>query len=153
MNPSSETNPLSSLDESFGGLLHLVRVGLIRHLELAFAEAGFELNFSQFRVLKTLSIRGPIISSELARCVDHDAGAMTRLLDRLVDKGYVTRRPREDDRRATDIDLSEAGRVLWTSIARIVEQVNARALRDLDAEEQAQIFALLRRVRASLDPL
>ncbi|MGC3965730.1 MAG: MarR family transcriptional regulator [Rhodocyclaceae bacterium] len=71
--------------------MHYVRMGLIRHLERDLGATGCELNFSQFRVLKTLARDESLTASELARRVEHDAGALTRMLDRLQDKGYVIR--------------------------------------------------------------
>lgn len=138
-------------DPSLGLLVHCVRLGMIRHIEQALEESGFGINFSQFRTLKLLSEAESMTPSELARMLDHDAGALTRLLDRLQDKGYVRRKPRDDDRRVVDVSLSEAGRSLWNLIRATTDRVSAVALADLSPEEQAQLFALLSRVRQTLD--
>jgi len=136
---------------SLGLLIHFVRTGLIRHLERALVESGHDLNFSQFRVLKALSACERITLSELAREVDHDAGALTRMLDRLQEKGYVRRKPRDDDRRVVDICLTEAGRALWVSIRKSADGVSELAQSDLSAAERDQLLNLLKRVQQTLD--
>ena len=138
-------------DPSLGLLLHCVRLGLIRHLEHALEADGFGLNFTQFRALKYLSQCTSMTPSELARVLDHDAGALTRMLDRLQDKGYVRRKPRDDDRRIVDVALTEAGRTLWNAIRVTADRVGAFAVRDLEQAEREQLFALLTRVRQTLE--
>ncbi len=138
-------------DPSLGLLIHCVRLGLIRHLEQALENDGCGLNFTQFRTIKVLSEAESITPSELARALDHDAGALTRLLDRLQEKGYVRRKPRDDDRRVVDVSLTEAGRALWNSIRVTADRVSALAQSNLSAAEQAQLFALLTRVRTTLE--
>lgn len=138
-------------DPSLGLLIHIVRNGLIRHLERALIDSGLDLNFSQFRVLKALSACEKTTSSELARQVDHDAGALTRMLDRLQEKGYVRRKPRDDDRRVVDICLTDAGRMLWTTIRKCADEVSALALSNLNTAERDQLLNLLKRVQATLD--
>ncbi len=138
-------------DRSLGLLLHCVRLGLIRHLEHALDKDGFGLNFTQFRILKILSQHASITPSELARALDHDGGALTRMLDRLQEKGYVRRKPRDDDRRIVDVGLTEAGRMLWIAIRATADHVSAFAVQDLDEPERELLFALLIRVRATLE--
>jgi DNA-binding MarR family transcriptional regulator len=144
-------SPNLAEDSSFGVLIHHVRIGLIRHLEQTLIADGIELNFSQFRVLKALSRCSKTTPSELARSVGHDAGALTRMLDRLQDKGYVKRNPRDEDRRVVDICLTEAGRALWSEIRKSAERVNEFALSTLESAERQQLIAVLTRVRATLE--
>ncbi|MFT4172536.1 MAG: MarR family transcriptional regulator [Rhodocyclaceae bacterium] len=132
-------------------LMHSVRMGLIRHLERELAACGLGLNFSQFRVLKMLGAHEWMTQSELARSVEHDAGALTRMLDRLQEKGYVLRRPHAEDRRAVEVSLTEAGRALWSSMRAISLRINAYAVSDLSSQEQASLTDLLQRVRATVE--
>ncbi|MFA9440229.1 MarR family winged helix-turn-helix transcriptional regulator [Uliginosibacterium sp. sgz301328] len=132
-------------------LMHYVRMGLIRHLERDLGATGCDVNFSQFRVLKALAHSDGMNATELARRVEHDAGALTRMLDRLQEKGYVIRRPCEGDRRAVDVTLTEAGRVLWSSMNRVASELNAYAVSDLTEEEQKTLTGFLQRIRATVE--
>ena len=145
----AELSPGSA--ESIGLVLHQVRLRLIRHLECDLAAGGFDINFSQYRVLRTLAQREVVSPTEISRCCGHDAGALTRMLDRLQEKGYLRRVPRTDDRRAVDVTLTEAGRAVWNEIQACGLALSSDALSDLSAIEQQQLFDLLKRIRGTLD--
>ena len=141
----------SDQQETFGLLLHTVRLSLIRRAEQFLASKGFDLKFIQLRVLKQLSMHESQSATELARAVEHDGGALTRVLDRLQESGYVARRSSASDRRAIELSLTGEGRALWNSIQPWILQLNADALSPLDEREQEQLFSLLHRVRARLE--
>lgn len=139
------------IDQSFGLLLHAVRMGLIRHLEQELADNDLGLNFTQYRVLKALSFCERISASELARRIDHDAGALTRLLDKMQEKGFLQRHTCAEDRRAVDISLTDAGRALIKPLRNISNRLTDVALADLSTDERAILLSLLKRVRITLE--
>lgn len=136
--------------ESLGFLVALLRGELVRGLETALAAEGIGLRYSQFLVLKRLATQGTMSASELARSLGHDAGAMTRLLDQLEAKGYLVRRPHEQDRRALRIELTEAGVALWRHMAAANERLLEHAQGDLSAEERSRLHDYLVRVLNTL---
>ncbi len=102
-----------------------------------------DVTLPQFRALVVLSDRGALRVSQLAAVLDIRTSTATRLCDRLVRKGLVTRTASEQDRRSVDVTLTRAGR-------RLVERVHARRRRDLaqivermPSEAQAQSIAVL----------
>ncbi|MFT3963777.1 MarR family winged helix-turn-helix transcriptional regulator [Propionivibrio sp.] len=138
-------------DESFGLLLHFVRQGMIHHLERLLADNDLGVNFTQYRVLKQLAQSPCLSASELARRLEHDAGALTRLLDRLQESGFIQRRSCATDRRSVQISLTDAGRALARPLRSISDQLTDLALSDLSAEEKETVVNLLRRIRATLE--
>jgi DNA-binding MarR family transcriptional regulator len=138
-------------DESFGLLIHYVKMGLMRHLERDLAESHLGVNFTHYRVLMRLSKLGVMTSSELAREIEHDAGALTRVLDRMVEQGYVLRTPSEHDRRSTELSLTVSGQALVVPLREIADKLVSLALSDLSADEQMTLKLLLKRVRVALD--
>ena len=140
-----------SPEETLGVLVRQVRDGLFQLFERKLAESGLELNLSQYLVLKRLAYHGVQTATELARAIDHDAGAMTRLLDKLEEKGYLRRQPHQEDRRALQISLTEAGQALWATMQACGDASMEIALGDLAEAEQEQLISLLKRVRATLE--
>ncbi|GGP24921.1 MarR family winged helix-turn-helix transcriptional regulator [Silvimonas amylolytica] len=138
-------------EENLGVLVRQVRDGLFHLFERKLASSGLELNLSQYLVLKRLAYHGAQTATELARAIDHDAGAMTRLLDKLEEKGYLRRQPHQEDRRALQITLTEAGLALWTTMRGCGDDSMEQALVDLSADEQETLISLLKRVRNSLE--
>lgn len=137
--------------DSLGMLLHFVRQGLIKHLEQALAEQDLGLNFTQYRVLKTLAGVPQISASELARRIEHDPGALTRLLDKMQERGFLHRHPCPEDRRSVEISLTDAGRALARPLRAISDRLTEYALSELSEEEKTTLTTLLQRVRATLE--
>lgn len=69
----------------------------------------YGLSMSKIDCLFHLAIRGEIATSELGELVGLSPSAMTSAVDRLVDKGLVTRRIDESDRRVTMLAATPAG--------------------------------------------
>ena len=138
-------------DANLAVLIRQVREGLLSQLERELAARGIELNHSQYLVLKIIAKHGPQMPGGLARWLDHNAGAMTRLVDRLEDKGYVRRQAHAEDRRALSIELTATGQALWQTISACSERMQEAALRDLKKNERATLLSLLKRVRDALE--
>ena len=82
------------------------------------ALATDEITLTQYRALTVLERRGSVQATELARTLEVSPSTVTRLCDRLIHKGLVSRN-RRDDRRAVLISLTPVGQ-------RLVEHVNSR---------------------------
>lgn len=136
--------------ESLGVLLGLVRAELVRSMEAEIAAKGLGLKFTQFLILKRLSLLGPMSATELARAVELDGGAMTRQLDQLERKGCLRRCPHEQDRRALRIELTDEGHALWRQLTGCNERVLAAAQASLTADERHQLHDYLERVLHAL---
>jgi DNA-binding MarR family transcriptional regulator len=90
------------------------------------ASVSEDVTLPQFRTLVMLANRGPQTVSSIAEGLDVHASTMTRMCNRLVNRGLVIRTPSATDRREVVVTLSTQGRQL-------VEDVTARRRRDLDA--------------------
>jgi DNA-binding MarR family transcriptional regulator len=66
---------------------------------------------------------GPLSMSEIADRLILSRGGTTKVVDRLEEMGYVSRRPNTEDRRATIVEITEAG-----------DEARARARTVIDAE-------------------
>ncbi|GAA0685047.1 MULTISPECIES: MarR family winged helix-turn-helix transcriptional regulator [Dyella] len=145
MNPA---NP--PMQESIGMLLAAVRTEIVRAMETELAARGIELRFTQFLILKRLSALGPMTAGELARSIELDGGAMTRQLDQLEGKGYLRRRPHEQDRRALRIELTDEGQAMTQELINCNDRVVKAAQVSLDETERQQLRDYLTRVLHAL---
>ena len=150
-NKQLPASPSCSDEDNFGLLLHFVRQGLIRHLEQALAAQDLGLSFTQYRVLKMLTNVPHLGASELARRLEHDAGALTRLLDKMQERGFLQRQSCREDRRSVEISLTDAGRALSRPLRAVSEQLTEFALSDLSDAEKSTLMALPWRVRTTLE--
>lgn len=136
---------------SLGILLRQVRDALWARMALELSQRGHDLTFSQYITLKKLAT-GTAGVTDLARAAQLNPGAMTRLLDKLEARGYVTRVTDPADRRALHIHLTEAGTIIAHEINHCGQRVLERAFTGLDAAEREQLLQYLERVRDNLSP-
>src|SRR5438045_9385775 len=98
--------------KSVGYLLSRVRIEMLtaldRELEADRRLAPLELSAAQFIIIANLaSAEGPMSASDLCKGISYDAGAMTRMLDRLESKGLIRRHRSGHDRRMMHLRSEE----------------------------------------------
>ena len=105
-------------DQVVDAVLSASRV-LVAIAARSLADVGEEVTLTQYRSLVVLASRGPQGVAALADAVAVTPPTASRMCDRLVKKGLVTRRTDRRDRRQVRIALSPGGR-------RLVDAVTAR---------------------------
>ena len=73
---------------------------------------------------------------------------VTRLIDRLVKKGFVTRRPCEEDRRRVFCHITPAGLKVLASLEEPVARGDALSVAPLSPAELDRLISLLDKIRA-----
>ena len=136
--------------DSVGYLLHLV-VGSMRR-QVAAGMAEHELTAAQWYPLWKLKRDGPGTAQELARDMDVDAGAITRLIDRLAAKGLVERLRSSTDRRVVTLSLTAAGDAVAGHVPAVLASVNNAYLRGFSAAEWHTLKQLLRKMLDNTPP-
>lgn len=103
--------------------------------------------YTDFAILESLLHRGPLPVNAIARDIHITSGSMTTAIDRLADRGFVTRTVNPSDKRSRVVKLSADGRTLieasYKQHAADLQKVLDAAL---DADEKAQLFSLLRKL-------
>ncbi len=96
-----------------GYLLHRVRAEMLGQVDRELAAdaelARLEVSSAQFIILAQLGLGGIRSASDLCKGISYDAGAMTRMIDRLEDKGLLRRSRSPEDRRLVNLELTEQG--------------------------------------------
>lgn len=110
-------------------------------------EAAHGLSVSEFDVLINLDPTTPSRHGDLADRVILSRTALTRLVDRLVKRGWVERQPDPLDQRAIRINLTAAGRELRRNAARTNARIVRHHFAPLDTGQLDQLDQLLRQVR------
>ena len=149
ISPPPPSCPPVASGTSLALLFRQVRDAMWARMSNELARAGHDLSFSQYIVLKKLA-EGATRATDLARAAELDPGAMSRLLDRLAERGLVARIADPDDRRALQVALTADGAAIWGDIDQCGRRVRERALAGLSSREQQQLTRLLERVRGNL---
>lgn len=108
----------------------------------------YDISVTQCYALEALVGQGPQRSQTLSATLRLDKSTTTRVVDALVRKDYVERRPDPDDGRAALLCVTAAGRNLFERINAGLVAQQAELLHDLDPSVRGATIAVIRRLAA-----
>jgi DNA-binding MarR family transcriptional regulator len=117
------------------------------HLAQRATFARHDLDAPSFDVLAALRRAGPpyqLTPTSLMRTALVTSGAITQRLDRLEERGLITRQRSRDDGRAVVVSLSEAGRRALDAALPDHLETERKLLEGLTDDERGQLAGLLR---------
>jgi DNA-binding MarR family transcriptional regulator len=137
--------------KAIGALLTRVKVEMLAALDAELAAdkrlAPLELSAAQWAVIASLAAGSePQSAADLCKGISYDAGAMTRMLDRLESKGLLRRRRSADDRRLVHLELTDEGKAAYPRMREISLTVANRFLRGFSRTEARALESLLTRM-------
>ena len=104
------------------------------------------LSEGEFAVMDVLYHKGPMLLVEVQRRVLVSSGGITYLVDRLVRKGLVERRPCSHDRRASYAALTQAGNDVMDRIFPEHTDAIVHATAALSPAEKRQAIELMKKL-------
>ncbi len=131
-------------EESIGYLMRQILNSVGEEVERQLAH--LDLTNAQWVPLFKLYIGRATTAAELARECRLDAGAMTRMLDRLEAKGLCRRERSATDRRIVTITLTDAGREAAREIPEVLSRVQNAYLAGFSEPEFQALKGYLRRI-------
>ncbi len=108
-------------------------------------EAGFDLTSVQFAAMDAISRHPGIDQAGVASLIAYDRATIGGVIDRLEQKGYVSRSVSSRDRRAREISLTKLGEEVFSTLQVGVSQLQSEILDCLDNDERAVFIDLLRK--------
>jgi DNA-binding MarR family transcriptional regulator len=136
--------------KAIGALLSRVKVAMLAALDEELTRdrrlAPLELSAAQWAVIASLAGEERKSASDLCKGISYDAGAMTRMLDRLEAKGLIRRTRSPADRRLVHLELTEEGRAAYPRMRELSLGVANRFLRGFTRTEARQLESLLTRM-------
>ena len=114
----------------------------------------YGLTPQQYNALRLLRAAHPakVPTLSLASRLVSRAPDITRMLDKLLDRGLIERERPENNRRVVMVGIAEAGLALLEEMAPQVRECHKRQCGHLDPEEMATLVRLLNKVRAPHEP-
>jgi DNA-binding MarR family transcriptional regulator len=136
------------LRDSVGYLIKRSQRLMQEQIEARFAEQGCTLQ--QWVVLMHLRDGLAVTIADLSRELDHDSGAMTRLIDQLESRDLIERRRNSEDRRVIELSLTEAGNKLLDGLIPTACGMLNTTLDGFTRDELNTLQALLQRLIGQL---
>ena len=111
--------------------------------------AGEHVTLVQYRALVVLGYGGPQRTTDLAAELEVNSSTATRLIDRLVRRKLVRRLMHPEDRRATQLEITDAGRAVVSAVTQRRRAEISRLLRKLPPESLRALVDSLDALRAA----
>lgn len=110
------------------------------------ADAGEHVTLPQYRALVVLASRGPSGLAELAEAVSVTPPTASRMCERLVKKGLVSRRHEKTDRRQVRLGLTGPGRKLIDEVTERRRAEIASLVASVPPEDRDSVVGALKQL-------
>lgn len=111
------------------------------------------LTYAQWFPLKLLSSRGSSTALNMAKELAVDAGALTRSLDRLEAKGFISRVRSLSDRRVIQIEITPKGHLVAQQVPSVLAQVLNAHLSGIEQDKRAVFIQTLHELAQRADQI
>jgi DNA-binding MarR family transcriptional regulator len=123
-----------------------VMVGVDAELRRDETLAELEVTTAQFAILRILLQGAAESACELCKKLDYDRGAMSRMIDRLEQKGLIRRVPLAHTRRTVALEVTAAGKVALPLMEACLERVMQRLLKGVSPGQVGEMGKVLKRM-------
>ncbi|KAA1177896.1 MarR family transcriptional regulator [Rhizobium tropici] len=108
------------------------------------------MTLSRARVFRKLSRRDGINQRELADELELETPTLVRILDAMEAQNFVERRAAQSDRRAKQIFMTEAGKLVAAEVEALATGVRADILEGISDEDVGMALKVIRAMTANL---
>jgi MarR family 2-MHQ and catechol resistance regulon transcriptional repressor len=106
-----------------------------------------KLGITEFSVLEVLYQKGKQTIQQIANCILVSSGSMTYVIDKLEQRGLLSRNACPDDRRVIHVTLTDNGNELMNEIMPKYHEFVHQMFESLDSNEAETLVRLLKKVR------
>lgn len=125
-------------------LTEVLQAGLLRQV------SGSSVSFSQLKLLQLLSVVKTQTIGELAAFLGVSNPAASKMVDKLVQRGFLSRATGERDRRAAHVSLTQSSRRLLAQYDQRRGEKLAKVFRGCPATDLRKLARLLDQVTAAI---
>lgn len=130
-------------------VIEMITTGNWVQEQLTEALKSYKLSIAQFNVLRIL--RGQKGKPASLSCVNekmiHKMSNTTRLVDKLLEKGFVERIICPDNRRKIELTITETGLSILKELDTVISKTEERITANLDQKKINQLTGLLRELK------
>lgn len=136
-------------DDSLGFLLNKTNLRL--KAELLRRARVYNVTAEQWGVLNFITQTDGITQAELSDRTLKDKPNINRIIEKLLAKNLIEKRPHPSDKRSHRLYVTKAGYRLHANLVPIVENVLTKATANISAEELTQLTLILEKIYLNLE--
>lgn len=138
------------LDEALG--FNIDRVAILLRRELIRILSAYDLTPEQWQILLTLwHSSQPLTQVEIGNMILRDKPSISKMIQKLVKKGWIRKVKGRVDGRQTLIELTPMGDSFKDEIPSKITSQMSTFFSVLDGKEVGQLFQLIKKLRTSLE--
>ena len=107
---------------------------------------GFTITIDQWLIIKAILENPGITQNEIGDLVFKDNASVTRIIDLMVKSDYITRQVHPDDRRKTNLNVTDSGKEVIRKVQNIVEKNRKTALNGVTRDELEVMYSALLKI-------
>lgn len=98
-------------------------------------ENGYKITIDQWLIIKAILENPGVSQQELGEKVFKDNASVTRIIELLAKSGYLQREENQDDRRKSNLNVTEAGKSIIEKVQSLVLENRKTALAGISLED------------------
>ncbi|WP_068942072.1 MarR family winged helix-turn-helix transcriptional regulator [Chryseobacterium timonianum] len=107
---------------------------------------GFSITIDQWLIIKAILENPGITQNEIGDLVFKDNASVTRIIDLMVKSEYIKRHVHPDDRRKTNLEVTDSGKKVIKEVQNIVENNREIALKGVSKDELEMMYSALLKI-------
>lgn len=109
-------------------------------------EHGFKITIDQWLIIKTILENPNITQKDIAKNVFKDNASVTRIIELLVQSQYLERKDNPNDRRKSNLLVTEEGKAIIYQVQHLVLENRKHALDTIATEELETMNLALKKI-------
>ena len=107
---------------------------------------GFSITIDQWLIIKAILENPGITQNEIGDLVFKDNASVTRIIDLMVKSEYIIRHVHPDDRRKTNLEVTDSGKKVIREVQNIVDTNREAALKGVSKDELEMMYSALLKI-------
>ncbi|MCC3217706.1 MarR family transcriptional regulator, partial [Chryseobacterium sp. X308] len=107
---------------------------------------GYTITIDQWLIIKAILENPGITQNEIGDLVFKDNASVTRMIDLMVKSEYIIRKVHPEDRRKTQLEVTDSGVKVIKEVQNIVEKNRKTALKSISNEELEVMYSALLKI-------
>lgn len=116
-----------------------------------FSQVVEGITVDQKLILQYIEANPGLKQSEIAAMVFKDNASLTRMIELMVQKGFLQRSPNAEDRRTNNIEITPKGKEVLEKLGPVITKNRAQAFAGVTPEELDQLERTLQKILANLE--
>ncbi len=109
------------------------------------------LTQAEFRCLRLFTIDEVVNNKHIAKRMNLSPSRLTRIIDGLVNKGYIIREINPADRRNMKVSLSQKGVILVQQLNKAYINIHKEILQDIDESQHESLISAMTQLLSALE--